>query len=177
MGTRAHDLDFNPGGGVTTIDGDTDITKFGFDYSTTEDLFATLIRIRNTNCEGFSPCNFLVPPFDDNTNATLRIADGSSKVPEIGQLSVHDGSLIIYRSGTIASNLVEAFDLGRINITHNFASGDPLLDGVVASVGEQVGISRGVVHHVQRINEDTAETETIDIILHDASVLFIGFGL
>ncbi len=175
MGTRAHDLDFNEGG-TQQIDGDTDITKFGFDYSTTEDLFATLIRIRNTNCEGFSPCNITVPPFDVATSATLRIADGSSLVPEIGQLSVHDGSLISYRSGTIASNLVEAFDQGRINISHNFASGDPLLDGVVVSVGEQFGTTRGVIHKVQRINEDTAETETIDILLHDSARLFIGFA-
>ena len=175
MGTRAHDLDFNAGG-AQQIDGDTDITKFGFDYSTTEDLFATLIRIRNTNCEGFSPCSFLVSPFDTITIATLRIADGSSKVPEIGQLSVHDGSVIFYRSGTIASNLVEGFDSSTMNIRHDFSAGDPLLDGVVASVGEQVGVSRGVIHKVQRINEDTAETETIDVLLHDSSRLFIGIG-
>ena len=175
MGTRAHDLDFNAGG-AQQIDGDTDITKFGFDYSTTEDLFATLIRIRNTNCEGFSPCNVSVPPFDVATIVTLRIADGSSKVPEIGQLSVHDGSIIFYRSGTIASNLVEGFDSSTMNITHDFLAGDPLLDGVVVSAGGQAGTTRGVIHKVQRINEDTAETETIDILLHDSSKLFIGIG-
>ena len=175
MGTRAHDLDFNPGG-AQTIDGDTDITKFGFDYSTVDDLFATLIRIRNTNCEGFSPCKFTVPPFNTVTSATLRIADGSSLVPSIGQLSVHDASIIIYRSGTIASNLVEGFDGGTLNIAHDFGAGDPLLDGVVVSAGEQVGVTRGVIHKVQRINLDTAETEVIDVLLHDASDLFIGIA-
>lgn len=175
MGTRAHDLDFNEGG-AQQIDGDNDITKFGFDYSTTEDLFATLIRIRNTFCEGFSPCSFLVPPFDTITIATLRIADGSSNVPEIGQLSVHDGSVIFYRSGTIASNLVEGFDASTVNIRHDFTAGSPLLDGVAVSAGLQDGVSRGVIHKIQRVNEDTAETETIDALLHDSSRLFIGIG-
>lgn len=170
MGTRAHDLDINTGG-VVQIDGDNDITKFGFDYSTVNDLFATLIRIRNTNCEGFGRCNYTEVPA---TTATLRIASGSSNVPLFGQLSVHDGSVLFYRSGTIASNLVEGFDQGTINISHNFTAGSPLLDGVVASAGQQVGVTRGVVHTVQRINLDTAETETIDILLHDSSALWIG---
>lgn len=176
MGTRAHDLDFNEGG-AQTIDGDTDITKFGFDYSTTEDLFATLIRIRNMNCEGFSPCNITVPPFDTATIVTLRIADGSSNVPSIGQLSVHDSSILFYRSGTIASNLVEGFDVAIMNILHDSAAGDPLLDGVVVSTGEQIGVSHGVIHKVQRVNLDTAETETIDVLLNDSSRLFINIAI
>lgn len=174
MGTRAHDLDFNAGG-VQTIDGDNDITKFGFDYSTVDDLFATLIRIRNTNCEGFGRCPFTVDPFDTDTVATLRIADGSSKVPEIGQLSVHDNSFISYRSGTIASNLVEGFDLSRIDIAHDFTAGSPLVDGVEVSAGMQT-VTRGVVHIVQRVNRDTAETEDVKILLHDGSTLRIGIA-
>ena len=164
MGTRAHDLDFNAGG-VLQIDGDTDITKFGFDYSTTTDLFATLIRVRNTNCEGFSPCDYTVDPFDTSTNVLYRIETGSSNVPSIGQLTVHDNSTATYRSGTIASGLIEAFDQGVIAIGHDFSQGPPLLDGVITSVGGQT-ITLDTVHQIQFIDVDTGETETLNAIVH-----------
>ena len=162
MGNRAHDLDFNPGG-TQTIDGDTDITKFGFDYSTTEDLFATLIRIRNTNCEGFSPCNFTVPPFDTQTIATYRIADGSSKVPSVGQLQVRDNSILSYRSGTIASNLIESLDIGFVFIGHDFTSGLPLFDGVEVAAGLQ-NTTPGRRHSIQIVSLDTGETINLQFL-------------
>lgn len=164
MGTRANDLDFNPGGTVA-IDGDTDITKFGFDYSTTEDLFATLIRIRNTNCEGFAPCSFTLPPFDTNTAATYRIASGSSLVPSIGQLTVHDDSVVGYRSGTIASNLIEQFDDGVIILFHDFTAGLPSLDGAPVFGGPQM-TTRNKGHVVDFTNIDTAEEQTLQIVIH-----------
>lgn len=164
MGTRAHDLDINPGGDFV-IDGDTDITKFGFDYDPATDLFATLLRVRNTNCEGFSPCDFTVPPFDTPTVALLRVASGSSDVPEIGQFTAHDNSTAVYRSGTIASGLIEAFDMGIIGVGHDLSQGDPLLDGVVVGPGVQT-ITLNTVHQVQFILVDTGETETINVIVH-----------
>ena len=162
MGTRAHDLDFNPGG-VAVIDGDNDITKFGFDYSTVTDLFATLIRIRNTNCEGFSPCNFLVDPFDTATVVTYRIASGSSKVPEIGQIQVRDNSTLTYRSGTIASNLIESMEGGFTIVQHDFTSGAPLFDGVATSVGLQ-DVVPGRVHDLQFVSLDTGETTNVQFL-------------
>lgn len=169
---RAHDLDFNPGG-LVNIDGDTPITKFGFDYSTTTDLFATIVRIRNVNCDGFSPYDYTVSPWDTGTFVTYRIADGSSAVPEIAHIHVRDSSILTWRSGTIGSNRLEAFDGAVVFIIHSNVGGVPaLFDGEVASIGAQpIVVDR--VHTIQRVNLDTGETEAIQVIHHGTGIISI----
>jgi len=175
---RDHGIDFNPGG-FATINGETPITKFGFSYRTAtnrrftgvEDLSATVLRIRNTNCEGSWPCDFLVSPYDVATLATITRAAGSTMVAELGHLEIRDQSFLSFRAGTIASGTVELFDWSTLNIFYKNGT-LPLVNGV--EIDDPAPATTTILtmasNHpslIQFENSITNETMTLKVIAHD----------
>lgn len=177
MGTRAHDLDVNVGGGFTTpLTGDVALTKFGFDYSTVTDLFATLLRIRNENCEGFSTCPYTIPPFDDNTLMRMFVTEGSTLVPSVGHVRVRDSSVFTYSRGEISTGLMEAFEDGVYRAEYENGT-IPTLDGQDVNVFfPELPVSeivQGKLHKLVFINADSGDTETFDVLMHDDATFFL----
>ena len=176
MGTRAHDLDINDGGGfLLTLTGESGVSKFGFDYSTVTDLFATLLRIRNTNCEGFTPFPHTLPPFDDNTLMRMFVNSGSTLVPSVGHIVVRDASVFTYSRGVISTGRMEAFEDGVYNVEYKTGT-VPTLDGVNINVFfplVPIPTTRDKIHKLVFINADSGDTETFDVLMHDNAQLFM----
>ncbi len=171
---RAHDLDVNDGGSLAIpLTGESGLSKFGFDYSTVTDLFATLLRIRNTNCEGFSPCSHTISPFDNNTLMRMSVTPGSTLIPSVGHVTVRDASVFTYSRGEIASGLMEGFEDGVYRV--EYESGTfPTLDGVAVNVFVQlVPTVRDKAHSLVFVNADSGDTETFIVVMHDDATLLL----
>ena len=172
--SRSQELDLNDGGGIAIpITGDSAITKFGFNYNTVTDLFATMLRIRNENCEGFGVFPHTIAPWDDNTLVRMYVVTDSTLVPTVGHVTVRDASVFTYSRGVINSGIMEAFEDSQYRAEYEDGT-FPTLDGeAVNPFVPLVPTVKDKPHVLVFTNGDDGSTETFTVLMHDSATFYL----